>query len=73
MASAETHATCTSRPTLTDIDRELLRNIFVQEATYFQQTCSTVDGSSRPLDPTGEEDNSPLVKIAANLLRYSCH
>jgi hypothetical protein len=71
MASTEAHTACASRPTLTDIGNELLRNIFVQETRYFQQTCRTVDGTIRPLDPIGEENNSPLVKISASLLRYS--
>ena len=70
MSNTDTHTACTSRPTLTDIDDELLRNIFVQETRYFQQSCNTVDGSITPLESIREENNSPPVKIAASLLRY---
>lgn len=70
MANAATNTSCAERPTLTDVDRELLRNILAQEAKYFQQVSNAVGGSDKPLDPTAEEGSSLLVKIAASLLRY---
>ena len=69
MANTATNASCTERPTLTDIDSELLRNILAQEAKYFQQASNAVRGSDKPLDPTAEQGSS-LVKIATCLLRY---
>lgn len=66
----EANSPDTSRPTLTDIDEELLRNILVEEGKYFQLSCSKVDGSRTPLEVAGEESNSPIVKIAASFLRY---
>ena len=70
MANTATNASCTERPTLTDIDSELLRNILAQEAKYFQQASNAVRGSDKPLDPTAEQGSSLLVKIATSLLRY---
>ena len=71
MTSAEVNTTYSLRPTLTDLDVELLRSILAQEESYFQQFCSAVDGSWRPLEPTEEEGNSLHVKITASLLRYA--
>ncbi|XP_028391252.1 uncharacterized protein LOC114516082 [Dendronephthya gigantea] len=60
-----------SRPTLTDIDPELLRNIFAQETRYFQQNCTAVDSSaSRPCTSPEEEGDSLLIKVANCLLRH---
>lgn len=69
MVSTVANAFCTARPTFTDVDKELLRNVLVQEAKYFQQTCSTVDGCGRPLEPNGDEGNSLIIKVASRLLR----